>query len=79
MMSKKIVRYEHHGWDVAVYEEMMGNHRYHCLCWDCIRFHPKDRTKNCKIANILYNLNGLIGITTPVWECAEFSEFTPTE
>ena len=67
-----IINYEHHGVKVSVFEELKGKHREHCLCWHCAKFHPGDREKNCKIACVLYELNRLAEVTTPVYECMEF-------
>ena len=73
---RKVVNYIHHDWNVAVYEDLKGKHAQHCLCWDCVNFTPKDRNTNCKIANTLYNLNVLLGITTPVWECHDYQSLS---
>jgi len=67
-------KYEHHGRMVWVDSELKGKHRDHCLCHKCCRFIPDDREENCPIANVVYRVNVLTGITTPVWECPEFEE-----
>lgn len=67
-------RYEHHGEDVAVRSDLKGKHRDYCLCHSCDKFKPGDREANCDIANLLYRVCVLTGITTPVWECPEFEE-----
>lgn len=69
-----VVHYKHHGRDVAVQEHLKGKHRDHCLCHLCYFFNPDDREANCPIANALYHLDVLAGITTPVWECETFEE-----
>ena len=71
-LTTAIVQYEHHGVLVSVREHLKGRHREHCLCWRCGRFRPTDRSGNCPIANTLYALCVLAGITTPVWECPQF-------
>lgn len=73
-VNKPIIKYVHHQQEVYVYEQNKGKHREHCLCWDCKKFTPQNRGTNCRIANIIYNLNIKLGITTPVWECAYFEE-----
>lgn len=71
----KIIKYEHHGVEVFVDEDLKGKHRGHSLCWKgCKRFHPEDREKNCCIANLIYALDVALGLTTPVWECSKFIE-----
>lgn len=69
-----VVRYEHHGREVAVQEHLMGRHREHCLCHLCRWFRPENREENCPIANTIYSLDVLTGLTTPVWECPRFQE-----
>lgn len=64
-----ITRYEHHGVEMAVREDMKGRHREHCLCFSCAKFHPEDRERNCRVANLLYAVCQAMGIVTPVWEC----------
>jgi len=46
-----------------------GQHREHCLCFSCAKFHPEDRERNCRVANLLYAVCQAMGIVTPVWEC----------
>lgn len=67
-------KYEHHGKDVWVKSSLKGKHREHCLCFSCDKFFPEDRNKNCKKANLLYNLDIALNMTTPVWECDTFGE-----
>jgi hypothetical protein len=68
----EIIRYEHHGIWVCADEELVGTHREHCLCFRCKKLNLKDRQQNCPIANMLYALCVLTGLTTPVFECPEF-------
>ena len=74
MPKPNIIRYEHHGKEVAVREDLQGQHRDHCLCWRCTYFTPDERTDNCPIANELYALCRTWGLATPVWECNLFEE-----
>ena len=73
-MSENVIAYNHHGKRVYVEESLKGRHREHCLCWDCGKFYPEpdDMDRNCPIAMTLYNLDVLLNITTPVWECASW-------
>ena len=61
--------YEHHGNDVAVRSDLKGKHREYCLCYDCEKFIPEDREKNCPIASELFEICKKHGVVTPVWEC----------
>ncbi|KKN89770.1 hypothetical protein LCGC14_0236160 [marine sediment metagenome] len=68
-----VVRYIHHGTWVAVEEDLKGKHQKYCLCYRCDELNTEgNRNLNCPIANALYRLDVLTGITTPVWECPEF-------
>ncbi len=67
-----VIKYEHHGVSVSVREDLKGKHRDNCLCFMCKKLNIAERDKNCVIANTLYALNQLAGITTPVFECKEF-------
>lgn len=69
-----VIRYEHHGRNVAVEENLKGKHREHCLCFTCGKFNMEDREANCPIANALYRFDILAGVTTPVWECEEYED-----
>ncbi len=71
---KKVIRYEHHGAEVAVIEENRGLHRENCLCFQCGEFYPdpEDMHKNCPIARILFALCCAFDIVTPVWECKAY-------
>ena len=61
----------HHGFTVYVDTKNNNSHRQNCLCYKCSRFHPNE-DKNCKIAQLLYDVNRLHGLVTPVYECPEF-------
>lgn len=69
-----IIRYEHHGEIVAVREDLKGKHREYCLCFQCDRFIPEDRERNCRTAELLYAVCRECGLTTPVWECPYFAD-----
>jgi len=69
---RNIVRYEHHGAQVAVDAALKGRHREHCLCYSCARFKPEPRTENCPIANQIYALCVEQSLVLVVWECPEF-------
>jgi len=69
-----IIRYQHHGTDVAVRTTLKGKHREHCLCYSCAHFHPEKPKNNCRKASLLYALCVYANITTPVWECSDFQE-----
>jgi len=71
-MNNEYVRYKHHGQVVWVNKALRGQHRKHCLCHSCEKFKPRDREKNCKIANLLFALDCAFDLVTPVWECPEF-------
>ena len=68
------IKYNHHGKEVMVREDLKGKHREHCLCWKCAFFNPEDRKVNCPIANALFGMNIMYNIVTPVWECEKFVE-----
>jgi hypothetical protein len=67
-------QYEHHGKQMWVRSDLKGQHRDHCLCYQCTKFNFEDREANCPIANALFHFDVLADVTTPVWECAEFVE-----
>lgn len=71
--------YEHHDRWVWVKTEDKGKHREHCLCWSCENFTPNNRDTNCKIANLLFELDRAFDLVTPVWECPEFIEKLESE
>jgi hypothetical protein len=70
----KIVKYEHHGSEVSVREDLKGKHREHCLCFSCSKFTPENREENCPIANQVFDTCVKYDLVTPVWECPEFEE-----
>lgn len=70
-----IDRYYHHGEYVAVDLDLKGKHREHCLCFRCPRFKP-DTPENCDIAELLFRIDVLFHLVTPVWECAKFPEMS---
>ena len=70
----KYEKYMHHGRIVWGESLLKGKHRDYCMCWDCKKFNPDDREKNCKIANLLFAVDCATGITTPVFECEKFEE-----
>lgn len=72
-----LVNYEHHGANVWVRKSLKGRHREHCLCYICDHFNPGSRDTNCPIANALYQICVSQNVTTPVWECAQFSRKAP--
>lgn len=69
-----IIRYEHHGAEVCVDEDLKGKHRSHCLCFRCAKFCPENREKSCPRANLLYAYCVAFDMVTPVYECPEFEE-----
>jgi hypothetical protein len=72
-LPKMFTRYEHHGATVWVRDDLRGEHRDHCLCFDCKRFHPGS-AGNCKVAQATYENCIKHGIVTPVWECPTFRQ-----
>jgi len=71
--KSQFVRYEHHGKQVAVREDLMGKHREYCLCWQgCKHFHPDNREENCVIATRTFDNCTDHNIVTPIWECPKF-------
>lgn len=78
VLSSKFVKYNHHGHNVYVREDLKGKHRSNCLCYLCDRFNPGTE-KNCKIASAVYENCVKYGIVTPVWECPEVLFKNPIE
>lgn len=78
-MKEEIVTHIHHARRVFVIEKNIGKHRENCLCWQCANFCPTIRDANCRIANVLFEIDRAFGITTPVWECPEFVAMKKTE
>jgi hypothetical protein len=67
-----IIKYNHHGTEVFVDEELKGKHRDNCLCFKCGRFNPGMPETNCPKANLLYAVCIAESMTTPVYECADY-------
>ena len=65
-------KFMHHGVEVTGREDLIGTHRDHCLCYHCDKLNIDDRTKNCKIASLLFQVCVLTEITAPVFYCKEF-------
>ena len=70
-MTKKIVFYNHHGREVAVFEEAKGKHWEANLCGHC-EFYKPNTPENCKIAQSTYEACIENHTCTPIWECAKF-------
>lgn len=68
----KIMSMIHHGVEVKGDTNLLGKHREYCLCWRCKKFNPKEPEKSCKIANLLFRVDIMCEITTPVFYCREF-------
>lgn len=68
-----VIRYEHHGVEVAVQRHLAGRHQEYCLCHLCSKFMP-DKPNNCPIAEELYHFDVKYNLVTPVWECSEFTK-----
>jgi len=68
----KIAKYEHHGVEVSVRDDLKGRHREFCLCHMCKRFNP-GVASNCRIAQATFKNCVEFNTTTPMWECPEFS------
>ena len=66
------VKYNHHGRNVWVREDLKGEHIGHCLCYKCDNFKP-NCSDNCHIAQAVYENCVEFGLVTPVWECPNFS------
>lgn len=67
-----IIAYTHHGHKVFVRKDLKGKHKNFCLCELCKKFVPENKSKNCKIANVLYQFDVRHSLVTPVWECPVF-------
>lgn len=72
----KIVSIIHHNIEVKADSDTAGKHRDYCLCWRCAKFIPSasGETVECKIANLLYRVDIICEITTPVFYCKKFKE-----
>lgn len=70
----KITKYMHHGdKPVAVFTEKKGQHRGHCLCFQCQKL-KSGLDDNCEIAKKVYETCKEHNIVSPVWECPEFTQ-----
>ena len=67
-------KYEHHGNTVWCNSLLKGKHRENCLCFSCTKLNLKEREKNCHRANLLYAIDCVLKMTTPVFECPDFEE-----
>lgn len=72
MADRDFISYDHHGATVFVRKDLKGEHRKHCLCYDCAEFKPGVPEENCPIANMIYALCIALDVVTPVWECPKF-------
>lgn len=70
----KIIEFDHHGKKVKARDDLIGKHREYCLCHSCKKLNMEDRDTNCKIANLLYRIDLMCEITTPVFYCAKYEE-----
>ena len=74
LVKSDYIQYTHHGRRVWVHKDLKGKHREHCLCSNCAEFNPGMPETNCPNANLNYAMDILTGMTTPVYECPDFSE-----
>jgi len=67
--------YEHHGRKVTVVSEVKGQHKSHCLCFDCEKFKP-DTPENCVYAQHNFSFCVMPGgpLVLPVYECEDFKK-----
>lgn len=74
--EKKIVEYyKHHGEkSVAVFSEVKGKHREHCLCYECEKMKKGGAEGQCEIAQAVYDNCVKYDLVSPVYECPEFKE-----
>jgi hypothetical protein len=70
----KIIKYEHYGRQMNVFEELKGKHAQHCLCFAECKYFKPNTPDNCIIAQTNYELDCKYGVTTPVWECEKFEQ-----
>lgn len=69
-MNKKVKMYKHHNDElVAVFADKKGQHRDHCLCFQCKEFQGGGK---CEIANAVYENCKKFNIVSPVWECPKY-------
>lgn len=71
------VQYFHHGVRVWSHKLWVGQHKEHCMCYQCAKFKP-GHEDNCPIAKLIYALDVEYSLVTPVFECKEFVR-KPTE
>jgi len=65
--------YNHHGMEVAVYKDLKGQHRNHCLCYDCEEFKGGSlNEEGCPLAREVFGLCVEHNLVLPVWECPIF-------
>ena len=69
----KIIHYEHSFGNGksscnAVFEELKGKHKDHCLCFKCDAFKPMT-PENCKIAQATFDNCVKFNTVTPMYEC----------
>lgn len=69
-----VIKYEHHGRMVCVFEDLKDRHRKHCLCHSCRRFRPLNQEVHCPIAKAVYKNCVELDIVTPMWECPVFEQ-----
>lgn len=74
MVAQPVTKYIHHEREVSVMTHAKGLHRENCLCWNECKFFFPNEPRNCPIAETIYALNKLTGITTPVWECPKYEQ-----
>ena len=67
----KIMKYEHHGKDVYVREDLKGTHWDSCLCAICEDLNLGSDNK-CPIADAIYKNCVEFGVVTPISECPAF-------
>ena len=70
----KYARYVHHGALVLVNKDLQGKHRELCLCHGCASFKPDQPSKNCPMAQLLFEHCKTFNQVTPVLECPDFQE-----
>ena len=69
-----IVKYNHHGVDVSVFDNLKGKHREHCLCFQQCKFFKPDTPENCTIAQANFKNCVRWSIVTPVYECPVYEK-----
>ncbi len=71
LKTPKFIKYNHHGKEVWVREDLKGRHSDECLCYVCSNFYPGEE-RNCSIAEELYKNCVKFNVVTPVFECPKF-------